>query len=70
VPFCRVRCGYCDFNTYIATELRGVSQSDYAGQAVAEVELARRVLAASRDGCPSRSDRVLRRRHSHIASAR
>ena len=47
VPFCRVRCGYCDFNTYIATELRGVSQSDYAGQAVAEVELARRVLAAS-----------------------
>ena len=22
VPFCRVRCGYCDFNTYTATELQ------------------------------------------------
>jgi len=21
VPFCRVRCGYCDFNTYTADEL-------------------------------------------------
>ncbi|MGI8524240.1 MAG: radical SAM family heme chaperone HemW, partial [Nocardioides sp.] len=21
VPFCRVRCGYCDFNTYTASEL-------------------------------------------------
>ena len=24
VPFCAVRCGYCDFNTYTATELGGV----------------------------------------------
>ena len=31
VPFCRVRCGYCDFNTYTADEVRGVKQSDYAG---------------------------------------
>ena len=23
VPFCAVRCGYCDFNTYTATELGG-----------------------------------------------
>jgi putative oxygen-independent coproporphyrinogen III oxidase len=44
VPFCRVRCGYCDFNTYTASEIRGVKQSDYAGQAIAEVALARRVL--------------------------
>src|SRR5690349_13945529 len=41
VPFCRVRCGYCDFNTYTATELRGVKQSDYAAQAIAELEFAR-----------------------------
>ncbi|WP_223690412.1 radical SAM family heme chaperone HemW [Leifsonia poae] len=47
VPFCRVRCGYCDFNTYTATELRGVSQSEYAGHAVAEVAFAAGVLAAS-----------------------
>jgi oxygen-independent coproporphyrinogen-3 oxidase len=44
VPFCRVRCGYCDFNTYTATELRGVRQSDYASQAVLEVEHAARIL--------------------------
>ncbi|WP_345764460.1 radical SAM family heme chaperone HemW [Diaminobutyricibacter sp. McL0608] len=53
VPFCRVRCGYCDFNTYTATELRGVSQSDYAGHAVHEVAFARRALDGS--GIPSRS---------------
>ena len=53
VPFCRVRCGYCDFNTYTATELRGVSQSDYAGNAVREVEFAGRVL--ERSGLPARA---------------
>ncbi|MET0304136.1 MAG: radical SAM family heme chaperone HemW [Microbacteriaceae bacterium] len=47
VPFCRVRCGYCDFNTYTASEVRGVKQSDYAGQAIAEVEQARRVMDAA-----------------------
>ena len=52
VPFCRVRCGYCDFNTYTATELRGAKQSDYASQAVVEVDLARRVLEQS--GVPRR----------------
>ena len=45
VPFCRVRCGYCDFNTYTASEIRGVRQSDYAAQASAEVGFARGVLA-------------------------
>jgi len=44
VPFCRVRCGYCDFNTYTATELRGVTQADYAAQARLEMRLARSVL--------------------------
>src|SRR5262245_48311095 len=48
VPFCRTRCGYCDFNTYTATELGpGVSRDSYAGLAVAEVRLARRVLGAA-----------------------
>ncbi|MFC7430157.1 MULTISPECIES: radical SAM family heme chaperone HemW [unclassified Agrococcus] len=45
VPFCRVRCGYCDFNTYTSTELRGARQDDYADQAIAEIALAGRVLA-------------------------
>jgi oxygen-independent coproporphyrinogen-3 oxidase len=45
VPFCAVRCGYCDFNTYTATELGGGgSQAAYAGHAVAEVEYAAMVL--------------------------
>lgn len=52
VPFCRVRCGYCDFNTYTADEVRGVRQSDYAGQALGELAQAERVLAAT--GAPSR----------------
>ena len=47
VPFCRVRCGYCDFNTYTADELGatpGASRASYAEAAVAEIRLARRVL--------------------------
>jgi oxygen-independent coproporphyrinogen-3 oxidase len=52
VPFCRVRCGYCDFNTYTATELRGVSQSEYAGHALQETSFAAGVL--ERSGIASR----------------
>jgi putative oxygen-independent coproporphyrinogen III oxidase len=49
VPFCAVRCGYCDFNTYTATELGGGgSQAAYAGHAVAEVEHAARALGPDR----------------------
>jgi putative oxygen-independent coproporphyrinogen III oxidase len=45
VPFCRTRCGYCDFNTYTADELGpGVSRASYAGLAAAELALAGRVL--------------------------
>ena len=50
VPFCRVRCGYCDFNTYTAEELGpaggapGASRATYAEAAIAEVRRARRVL--------------------------
>jgi putative oxygen-independent coproporphyrinogen III oxidase len=48
VPFCRTRCGYCDFNTYTATELGGGSQAAYPGLVGAEIELAARVLPAGR----------------------
>jgi putative oxygen-independent coproporphyrinogen III oxidase len=47
VPFCASRCGYCDFNTYTATELGGGAQAGYADWAVREVVLARRVLGAA-----------------------
>jgi len=45
VPFCRVRCGYCDFNTYTASELRGARQDAYADTLIQEIVLAREVLA-------------------------
>jgi putative oxygen-independent coproporphyrinogen III oxidase len=45
VPFCVTRCGYCDFNTYTATELGpGASRESYAGLAIEEIRLARQVL--------------------------
>jgi putative oxygen-independent coproporphyrinogen III oxidase len=47
VPFCKVRCGYCDFNTYTAAELGsgpGASRASYADAAIEEIRLARKVL--------------------------
>lgn len=44
VPFCRSRCGYCDFNTYTASELHGMSAGDYVSAALREIDLAARVL--------------------------
>ena len=47
VPFCTTRCGYCDFNTYTATELGpapGASRAGYADTAIRELDLARTVL--------------------------
>jgi oxygen-independent coproporphyrinogen-3 oxidase len=53
IPFCAVRCGYCDFNTYTATELGGgASQDAYAQTAVSEVALAATVM--TRSGLPDR----------------
>ena len=53
IPFCSVRCGYCDFNTYTAKELgSGASQDEYAGTLNAELDLAAKVLPAS--GLPRR----------------
>lgn len=48
IPFCTVRCGYCDFNTYTAEELgNGVTRGSYADTVLAEIRLARDVLPAS-----------------------
>ncbi|MBA3781261.1 MAG: coproporphyrinogen III oxidase [Nocardioides sp.] len=47
VPFCTVRCGYCDFNTYTAEELSdtpGASRATYAEAVIHELRMARRVL--------------------------
>lgn len=54
VPFCASRCGYCDFNTYTATELGASSRvgpDTYPDSVLAELALARRVLA----GAPPRA---------------
>ena len=54
VPFCAVRCGYCDFNTYTMEQLGdGVSRDDYHRDAAAEVRFARSVLEAA--GAPPRA---------------
>ncbi|HEX5016655.1 MAG TPA: radical SAM family heme chaperone HemW [Actinomycetes bacterium] len=39
VPFCVTRCGYCDFNTYTATELGGSSHESYVRAVLAEIAL-------------------------------
>ena len=40
VPFCAVRCGYCDFNTYVSTQGR----DGFAGAIAQELEQARAQL--------------------------
>ncbi|RQX15849.1 coproporphyrinogen III oxidase [Micromonospora ureilytica] len=56
VPFCASRCGYCDFNTYTASELGGgASREGYADTVLAELTLAARVLG---DNPPPRVDTV------------
>jgi putative oxygen-independent coproporphyrinogen III oxidase len=40
VPFCAVRCGYCDFNTYVSTQGR----EGFAGAIAQELEQARAAL--------------------------
>src|SRR5580693_7563108 len=59
VPFCRSRCGYCDFNTYTAAELGAsagqnhVSQATYPDLVAQEIDLAAKVLPAT--GTPART---------------
>lgn len=52
VPYCRVRCGYCDFNTYTASELGGTSRGDYAAQVQQELRFASATM--DRAGLPER----------------
>ncbi len=45
VPYCAVRCGYCDFNTYLASEVgTGGDPQSWLDAARAEIRLASRVL--------------------------
>ncbi|NNV09791.1 radical SAM protein, partial [Geobacillus sp. MMMUD3] len=50
-PYCRVRCGYCDFNTYTADELGpGANRDDYREMISREHDLSTRVLAEAGAG--------------------
>lgn len=51
VPYCASRCGYCDFNTYTASELGpGVSRESWLGDVAAELRMAAQVLGISGSG--------------------
>lgn len=45
VPFCKVRCGYCDFNTYTVGFGPGADVGSYDQSVIGELDLAARVLA-------------------------
>jgi putative oxygen-independent coproporphyrinogen III oxidase len=47
IPFCKDICGYCDFNTYTATQLGTLKQSDYARSLISEIEFSAEVLKHS-----------------------
>lgn len=44
VPFCQVRCGYCDFNTYTAQFGPGANHSTFAQSILQEIAWAQQVL--------------------------
>lgn len=44
VPFCRVRCGYCDFNTYVKDFGAGADRASYHESARKELALAAQFL--------------------------
>lgn len=44
VPFCTVRCGYCDFNTYTTDFGPGADRATYANSVLAEMRLAARIM--------------------------
>lgn len=44
VPFCRVRCGYCDFNTYVKDFGAGADRASYHASARKELVLAAQFL--------------------------
>ena len=47
VPFCSVRCGYCDFNTYTADELQGFKQSEFLQRFIQELDFSVQVMQES-----------------------
>jgi oxygen-independent coproporphyrinogen-3 oxidase len=47
IPFCTVKCGYCDFNTYTSNELGTLKQSDFAATLIGEISRSSNILQQS-----------------------
>jgi oxygen-independent coproporphyrinogen-3 oxidase len=47
VPYCEVKCGYCDFNTYTADEIGTSTQGTFAKNLISEISFSEIVLANS-----------------------
>jgi oxygen-independent coproporphyrinogen-3 oxidase len=47
IPFCTVRCGYCDFNTYTSSELNGDLKSGFHEHLILEIKRSSELLAQS-----------------------
>ena len=47
VPYCQVKCGYCDFNTYTADEIGTSSQGTFAQTLINEISFSEKVLKDS-----------------------
>lgn len=48
VPFCNSRCGYCDFNTYVAEFGEGADRATYASSVKKEIAHSRQILGEDR----------------------
>ena len=48
VPYCEVKCGYCDFNTYTADEIGTSTQGTFAKTLISEIEFAEKTLENSK----------------------
>ena len=47
IPFCDVRCGYCDYNTYTSTEVQGISRTEFHKPLITEINQSKLVLTRS-----------------------
>ncbi|MBR6458796.1 MAG: coproporphyrinogen III oxidase [Actinomycetaceae bacterium] len=59
IPFCRTRCGYCDFNTYTQLDFpNGASIGQYAATLAREIEMSASYLQGVSDAVAPRIDTV------------
>lgn len=53
IPFCRARCGYCDFNTYTQLDFpHGASAGEYTATLSREINMSARYLRSARASTP------------------